>query len=189
MHTYYLETNTGWGISPAVFITYFGFYAAGWMVYRTDSLELLKRYSLWQLAAGLVLFLIFALIPWPGGRLALNIRQAFAAIYSILLIFGIIAVFLCRFNFYSKRLTYIMDASYWVYIVHLPIIAFIPGLMANISMPALVKFLITLLGTALICFASYKYLVRNSFIGAFLNGKTHKQRKEADAEKTVALRA
>ena len=44
-------------------------------------------------------------------------------------------LFIRYFSSYSPRLTYLMDASYWVYIVHLPIIAFMPGVVAELHLP------------------------------------------------------
>ena len=67
-----------------------------------------------------------------------------------------------------------MEASYWVYIIHLPLIAFIPGLMAGSGIPVFLKFIITLTVTSVICMLSYKYVVRGTFIGMFLNGKVYK---------------
>jgi uncharacterized protein (DUF983 family) len=82
-----------------------------------------------------------------------------------------------------------MDAAYWVYIIHLPIVAFVPGVIAGIALPAVVKFAITFSVTAIICLASYKYLVRGTFIGMFLNGKVYKKKKYeedlAQAESTT----
>ena len=78
-----------------------------------------------------------------------------------------------------------MDSAYWVYIIHLPIVSFIPGLQAGFALPAIAKFLITLLTTSVICLVSYKYLVRGSFIGMFLNGKVHKRKKEFQAQELV----
>jgi glucan biosynthesis protein C len=69
-----------------------------------------------------------------------------------------------------------MDSAYWVYIMHLPIVAFIPGLMAGLALPALLKFAITLVSTCIICFLTYHYFVRSTFIGMFLNGKVYKKK-------------
>ena len=71
------------------------------------------------------------LLPYPQNikTFIINTKQTLTAIYSSLFIFGFIAFFLTYFNSYSPRLSYIMDAAYWVYIIHLPIVAFIPGLL------------------------------------------------------------
>jgi len=66
-----------------------------------------------------------------------------------------------------------MEAAYWVYIIHLPIVAFMPGLISGLAIPVFFKFLISLSVTTVICVVSYHYAVRNTFIGMFLNGKVH----------------
>ena len=81
-----------------------------------------------------------------------------------------------------------MDAAYWVYIIHLPIVAFIPGLLAGFALPLGLKFVITLSVTCVFCFATYKYFVRGTFIGMFLNGKVHTQKKTPVViDKTLAV--
>ena len=118
----------------------------------------------------------------------LNSQQALTAIYSSLFIFGFIAFFLNYFNSYSPGLSYTMDAAYWVYIIHLPIVAFIPGLLAGFALPLGLKFVITLSVTCVFCFATYKYFVRGTFIGMFLNGKVHTQKKiPVVNDKTLAV--
>ena len=177
MGTPFIKTNNKWSIDPATFITYFVFFGTGWMLYRTSSLENLKQYPVWQLSIAVLLFLISTFSPWPAEVWVLNTKQALTAIYSSLFIFGFIAFFLRYFNSYSSRLNYIMDASYWVYIIHLPIVAFIPGLLAGFELPSGLKFAITLSVTTIICFTTYKYFVRGTFIGMFLNGKVHKEKR------------
>jgi len=177
MGTPFIKTNNKWSIDPATFATYFLFFGTGWIVYRTNSLLNLKHHTLWQLGAGVLLFSLYTFSTWPADVWVLNAKQAVTALYSSLFIFGFIAFFLTYFNSYSPRLSFIMDAAYWVYIIHLPIVVFIPGLLAEYSLPSGLKFAITLSATTIICFATYKYFVRGTFIGLFLNGKIHKQTK------------
>jgi len=59
----------------------------------------------------------------------------------------------------------------------LPIVAFIPGLLVEFAWPPVLKFVITLSVSSLICFVTYKYFVRGTFIGMLLNGKIHKRKK------------
>jgi peptidoglycan/LPS O-acetylase OafA/YrhL len=68
---------------------------------------------------------------------------------------------------------YLSDASYWVYLIHLPFAVFIPSLIVDWPLSATVKFFIVLLSTGIICFVSYHYLVRTTAIGQFLNGKKY----------------
>jgi peptidoglycan/LPS O-acetylase OafA/YrhL len=175
MGTSFILTNNKWSIDPAIFTLYFIFFGAGWMIYKTNGLSSIKKHSILQLILAALLFLGSTLIAWPKENWVLPVKIVFASIYTPLFIYGFIAFFQTYFNHYSKRLTYLMDAAYWIYIIHLPIVAFIPGLMAGLSIPAILKFSVTFALTFLLCIISYHYLVRGSFIGMFLNGKVHKK--------------
>ena len=99
-----------------------------------------------------------------------------------LFIFGITGLFIRFGSNHSPRMRYISDASYWVYLIHLPLTAFIPSLLFNWDVPSTVKFLTVLIITTFICFSTYHYFVRTSFIGKFLNGKKS-SRKLSDIKK------
>lgn len=172
-----LTTNNKWSIDPPIFITYFLFYMTGWVIFKSNSLDKLKDYPIWQLSVATILFFAFILISWPDSASALYAREFLSALFGTLFIFGLIALFMNYFNSYSRRLSYMMDAAYWVYIVHLPIVAFMPGILAGLALPVFFNFLITLFLTVAICFISYHFMVRSTFIGIFLNGKVIKQTK------------
>ncbi|WP_132055562.1 acyltransferase family protein [Pseudocnuella soli] len=185
MGTPFIKTNLAWTIEPVTFFTYFLFFEIGWLLYPTNSLKNLNRYPILQLSIGVLLFLLSTFAKWPSEAWVFHAKAAIAAIYSTLLIFGFIAFFLTYFNLFSPRWSYIMDAAYWVYIIHLPVVAFIPGLMAGQAIPLFLKFAITLSVTGLISFITYRYFVRSSFIGRFLNGKVYQQEKIATTKELV----
>jgi len=85
----------------------------------------------------------------------------------------VLALFVNLLNGESKRLRYISDASYWVYIIHLPLTHFIPGLFHQSSMNVFLKFTITSAIVTGICFVTYHYLVRSTLIGQILNGRRY----------------
>lgn len=66
---------------------------------------------------------------------------------------------------------YLADASYWMYIVHLPIVVALQILISPYEWPALAKYGLVLSATILITLVTYHFLVRYSFIGRMLNGK------------------
>ena len=174
MGTAGIITSLTWIPNFIVLLLYFIFFGLGWMIFKTDSLQYLKTNSIAQLIAATLLFLAADFIPWQNSGWEYTVKQLLTALSGTLFIFGFIAFFLTYFHSYSKRLSYLMEASYWVYIIHLPIIAFIPGLMAGSGLPVFLKFIITLTVTSVICIITYKYFVRGTFIGMFLNGKVHK---------------
>ena len=105
--------------------------------------------------------------------------KAFYFIWNFLVpaqIMLVLALFVNLFNVESNRLRYISDASYWVYIIHLPLTHFIPGLFHQSSMNVFIKFTITSIIVTGICFTTYHYLVRSTFIGEFLNGRRYSNR-------------
>jgi glucans biosynthesis protein C len=175
MGTAGIISSVTWMPNFIVLLLYFIFFSLGWMIYKTESLLYLKSNSVAQLALATVLFLVAEFMPWASEAWTHTLKQLLTAVSGTLFIFGFIAFFLTYFASYSKRLSYLMEASYWVYIIHLPFMFFIPGLMAGSGLPVLLKFFITLTTTSFICMLSYKYFVRGTFIGMFLNGKIHKK--------------
>ena len=110
---------------------------------------------------------------WPKEAWVLTVQQLSTVVSGTLFIFGFLALFLRYFNHYALRLSYLMDAAYWVYIIHLPIAGLLPGIMAAWLISVFAKFGISFTLTTILSLASYHYLVRGSFIGMFLNGKVH----------------
>jgi len=176
----YLTTNNSWNIDPPIFMTYFLFFETGWVIFKTRNLDQMKDYPIGQLIVATLLFFVFIITPWPDSEGWLYTRELLSALFGTLFIFGFIAFFLTYFNKNSRMLSYMMDASYWVYIIHLPIVAFMPGLLNGLALPVFFKYLISLSVTTAISFVSYHFLVRNTAIGMVLNGKVHNQKKISD---------
>jgi glucan biosynthesis protein C len=190
----YLETsmvNASTSLIPDLntFVFYFFFYIVGWILFKSkDLLNSFMKYD-WQFVAFAVFLIITQglLIQYSGMDLKPNSNSAilisFNSIIVWLFIFGITGLFIRYGSKHSKRMRYISDSSYWVYLIHLPLTAIIPAFIWEFPLPALVKFIIVLSLTTLICFATYHYLVRNTFIGKFLNGKKYPKKIK---EKPVA---
>ena len=75
---------------------------------------------------------------------------------------------------------WLADASYWVYLVHLPLLFAIQYRLLDVQMHWGAKFAIATLST--LAFASYQVLVRYTPIGRLLNGKwSHARHQEISA--------
>lgn len=180
----YLETsmvNASTSLIPDLntFLFYFFFYMVGWILFKSKGLlNSFMKYD-WQFVAFAVFLIITQglLIQYSGMDLKPNSNSAILISFNStivwLFIFGITGLFIRYGSKHSKRMRYISDSSYWVYLIHLPLTAIIPAFIWEFPLPALVKFIIVLSLTTLICFATYHYLVRNTFIGKFLNGKKY----------------
>ena len=76
----------------------------------------------------------------------------------------------------SSRNRYLADASYWLYLVHLPFSIWMPGLMNGWNVSAFLKSGITFTITTCFCVVTYHYLVRSTAIGVLLSGKRYPRR-------------
>ena len=72
---------------------------------------------------------------------------------------------------HSPARRYLADSSYWLYLIHLPIIFFLQVAMAKWDLSWMIKFPLILGITMAIGLVTYRYVVRYTFIGATLNGK------------------
>ncbi len=155
------------------FVFYGIFYIYGWLLFKEKHiLQTFKKQYWWFILAGLVCFFIKAYL-----YLSFTPEEMFYPIVTCnslgvwFLVFGLTGWFLTSFAEASERMRYISDASYWVYLVHLPVVIFIPGLLCGYDFSVFLKWGITLAVTTVFCFWTYKYFVRSTFIGKFLNGK------------------
>ena len=118
--------------------------------------------------------LISAGIKEPLGDSPFNLLYIFLWNFGVpLYIMLVMAICIRFFRNQSGRMRYISDASYWVYIIHLPATHFVPGLFHGVAINVFLKFIISSILVTAICFASYHYFVRSTFIGKFLNGRKY----------------
>jgi peptidoglycan/LPS O-acetylase OafA/YrhL len=92
------------------------------------------------------------------------------ALFGATTTFGLFALFLGTIQRGNAITRYLAEASFWVYLVHLPFVGLTHIALAQTSMPTIAKFCIagiTALGLSL---ASYQVFVRRTSLGAFLNG-------------------
>lgn len=164
---------------PSSFVAYGGAFLLGWLAQRQAGvLALWKRRWLAHtlLAIGMtVACLVMAgtapvLMPVPQGTLKL----AFAACYSIgswSWAFALLGMALRFMDGYSALRRYLADASYWIYLVHLPLVVLLQALVSQWSWPWFVKFPLLLAVAFVLMLASYAWLVRGTWIGVVLNGR------------------
>ncbi|WP_103864754.1 acyltransferase family protein [Aquimarina sp. I32.4] len=153
------------------FLFYFYFYIAGWVLFKSKHLlNSMMRLDWASTILGIISFLGCIV---AGPSLSYEWVILLQSLIIWLFIFGIIGLFIRYGSTYSPKMRYISDASYWVYLVHLPLTAIIPGFLYDWDMPATIKFLTVLISTTTICFVTYHFLVRASFIGKFLNGRKY----------------
>lgn len=166
-----VETSPFFFPNPISLIFYFVFYLIGWVLFKAkDVLSSFTTADWLCIFTGTVLFCTSFFFRDEFNETILMLMSALM-IWSF--VFGITGLFIRYGSHYSSKLRYVSDASYWVYLIHLPLTGIIPAFLVDLNIPGSFKFFIVLVITSLICFLSYHYLVRSSFIGKFLNGRKY----------------
>jgi peptidoglycan/LPS O-acetylase OafA/YrhL len=73
----------------------------------------------------------------------------------------------------NKVIRYLADSSYWIYLVHLPLVVALQVWVSQWPLAWQVKYPLILAIAIPILLASYQLLVRNTFLGAWLNGRRY----------------
>ncbi|MBP2158065.1 MULTISPECIES: acyltransferase family protein [Asticcacaulis] len=76
----------------------------------------------------------------------------------------------------SPLVRYLSDASYWIYIVHIPLVLLFQYLVKDYDWHIAAKVAIVLFGTLLTGLLSYSLIVRYTFIGTILNGRRRRKK-------------
>ncbi len=182
--------------------TYFGvFFLIGWIYFTKQSLfDGLKAHVLAMLVLGLGLFaIVFTQYPQslpleslfnpemmraaPPKQAILALLQAWVSVLFCIALVLAARVFLSTENRFMR---YISDASYWMYIIHVPIVMLLTLYLNGVALNAWLKFVIVSLGTLLLCIITYQIFVRFTPIGWMLNGR-HKLKRESRRKLKASL--
>lgn len=156
-------------------LVFFGFYfALGFLLFQRESLlEQLGPLTPFLLVLGLAAHGV--LLEFIGTRppgLPLHLLQAVLEAYA-----GLWLTLCCLqagkhwLNGRSRVMRYLADASYWVYLVHLPVLFAIQYRLLDVAAAWQLKFAISVLATSLLALASYQLLVRHTLLGKLLDGR------------------
>jgi len=167
-------------------------FGLGWLLHRQpDLLKVLERRWLLNLVCAIVLIAAsFVLASMPPPRPD-AIKLAGAICYALAIwttSFAAIGLALRFLSGFSATRRYLADASYWLYLIHMPIVMALQLAVSQIDWPWPLKFA-GILGVALpVMLASYHLLVRGTFIGLVLNGRRiqRKARRAVTTAESVA---
>jgi glucan biosynthesis protein C len=165
--------------SPTALVGFGSAFCFGWLLHRqVELLRMLERD--WALNLILAIGLITVSLALVGVMPRLTpveddaIRLAGAACYAVATwtaTFAVIGLALRFLSNFSPARRYVADASYWLYLIHLPIVMALQVAVSRLDWPWPAK-LATILAVAFpLMFASYELVVRHSFIGLVLNGR------------------
>ena len=93
--------------------------------------------------------------------------------YTWTMVFAWIHLFRVYCSKESKAMRYISDSSYWMYLIHMPLVFIGQHWVRNWDINAFVKFSILNIVIFGVLLLSYHFLVRSTYIGLFLNGRRY----------------
>jgi glucan biosynthesis protein C len=112
------------------------------------------------------------------------LKAATACLYAFAVYATTLAAVALSLRFASGHSTvrrYLADASYWVYIVHLPLVMAGQVLLLDAPWPWFVKLAAVVAGVLAISLITYELVVRHTFMGRWLNGRRVPWRKPTPA--------
>ena len=163
----------------AALVGYGSAFLFGWLMARQPQVlaQWQRRWPLYlALALGCTLTCIAQvgttplLMPAPQGAAKL----VYAACYSLgawswaLALIGLAQRYL---DAHSPVRRYLADASYWIYLVHLPLVVWLQSLAARLQWSWAVELPLLLLVAFALMLATYALFVRGTFVGVILNGR------------------
>jgi glucan biosynthesis protein C len=171
-------------------------FGVGWLLHRQSGLlsELAARWPVNLAAAAVLTVLLLARLgftppvtPEPPGPARLLLAAGYAlAIWTWT--FAVIGLALRFLSAASAWRRYVADSSYWIYVIHLPLVVLLQAWLSRFDWHWSLKFAAILgIGFA-IMFASYELLVRHSFLGAWLNGRRVPWRAAAPVDQPETAR-
>ncbi|HZW16073.1 MAG TPA: acyltransferase family protein [Brevundimonas sp.] len=172
--------DKGFVPNPAAVVAFGSAFALGALLdRRRDLLARIER--LWPVFTVMAIGPGAAALYLSGGTAMVleplndpSVRAAAAAVYAFAVFastFAAVSLSLRFLSGYSAVRRYLADASYWVYIVHLPLVLVGQVLMLNAPLPWWAKLGGIVIGVMAASLLSYELLVRHTFIGRFLNGR------------------
>ena len=170
------DTSTGLLPIPHVLIYYAAFFTFGALMYGRRG----RKGELMVDAIGRPWWLILSvsfLIVLPGGLyftfvdFQWTVAAALQVLYAWGMCFGLMGLFRVLLPRERRGVRYLSDSSYWIYLVHLPLVIAAQLMVRDWNLGAGVKFLIISAGVTAFSLLCYQAFVRYTPIGAVLNGK------------------
>tara|TARA_Y100001947_G_C10350513_1_gene310694 strand:+ start:6257 stop:7429 length:1173 start_codon:yes stop_codon:yes gene_type:complete len=162
-----------------VFCLYFGCFLIGWAFqHNRERFQVYSRLSLSNSVFALIsISVLIALTPYesqPGYECYLWVKALFCLAYGLTMWTLIpLTLGLCKKLFSSPKawVGYLSDASYWLYLIHLPLVVALQIAVAELPLHWSVKLAAVCAGTVIIGLGLYEIGVRKTRLGRLLNGR------------------
>ena len=177
-----------WGLDTAdkslvphipVSLLYTGFFLLGWLLHRQSSL--IDKFA--SLTWGKFILCIISIVVTISvssfemklGHPQYVMLKSFYILNYAIMMWSLVSLTLglCKriFTAPNKVVRYIADASYWLYLIHLPFVIGLQIVFAELPIYWLIKLVGISAITILISTLLYDAVIRSTFMGAVLSGK------------------
>jgi peptidoglycan/LPS O-acetylase OafA/YrhL len=176
-----LITKTGWVAggsasnslvpAPTLFAYFSFFFVFGWLLSgRSDLIEQLKRGAWLRLAAGVAVAVPAFLLFYDSGDFTGNVGTAgvlaeidelrLYGLFTVglvcwLTLFGLWGVLARYVRKESRALRYLSDASFWIYLIHIPFLVALQSTLSTTALTIPVRWGLTVIGTLALALGSY----------------------------------
>jgi ABC-type multidrug transport system ATPase subunit/peptidoglycan/LPS O-acetylase OafA/YrhL len=165
------------------FVGYAVAFSFGWLLHRQTAL-LTSLQQTWYGYLSVAIVLTVGLLATnsqiaglaPGTPIDGGLRLGFAAAYGVASWCWTFAIIGGAMRFLSANrpvVRYLADSSYWLYLLHLPLVFALQEAMSDWPLHWSVKFPLLLAVASVLLLASYHYFVRSTLIGEILNGRRY----------------
>lgn len=176
-----LDTSTSFLPSPLPVFAYCAFYGFGWMLWGwREHLSALNSALVTKAVLALVMFgahSVFVLRHLDSGIDGVTASSVAAGLFGALTAWFAsyfwIGLFLRVASAPNRVLRYLTDASYWIYLVHMPIAITCVGVLAPLLWPPVFKVAVVFTATSAVSVLTYAAFVRSSFVSVVLNGRRY----------------
>ena len=180
-----LEKDSSYLPNIYLLIFYGIFFSLGllsYYIWRTVEVKLRDRWWLYLLIGGSAFTVYTVLLFSESGH---DWLKFFYTIATWMFAAGFIAVFLKFANKPNKFFTYFSDASYWIYIVHLPIVIATLFWLTKWQVSLAWSFILSSVISFALSTLTYQWFVKDTIIGKFLAGKIGQKKSGRNKNKKV----
>ncbi len=162
---------------PAPLVYYAAFFAVGYLLWTTRTrdgrlaIELVGRGWPGILAVSLlVVFPLARAATWDDIEAPILPAAVLQTIYAWGMVVGLIGLFRWALRRERRGVRYLADASYWIYLMHLPLVIAFHRAIHNWDAPASAKFTALCVSVTAVLLVTYQWGVRYTVIGRVLHG-------------------
>ncbi|MDX2131728.1 MAG: acyltransferase family protein [Planctomycetota bacterium] len=182
MHEWTIDTPRHIFPTPHIWAYYALFFTYGVVLWGNKQAAMDHLAARWgrhlTIGACCLVIILFGCYPWlknhtpdaPAWPLVDALARTLLSVAAWALSFALLGVFLKYRTTPSHAWRYAADASYWFYLMHLPVVFAIGGLLLPVPISCAWKLPLLLAGTAAVLLPTYHVMVRHTLIGRILNG-------------------